>query len=205
MPLEIMIGGGDVILKTEHGDAYLVGSQVLCAVSPVFRAMFGRNSGFSEAINVRRANILGYPPAVINVDDDPFALGLILKVLHHRNDLLPDEITFKQLTSTAEVSNKYEVIRPLKQTIDRLSKQKQLDETVYEDGYEDWILISYIFGYEDIFLRATENVILNGGMSRGELRVGGWFLNKTLSSSTPPAVIGMPHHASINTPMHVGY
>jgi hypothetical protein len=46
-------------------------------------------------------------PAYSLSEDDPFALKVLLAILHHRVDLLPSDITFSQLYELALVCEKY--------------------------------------------------------------------------------------------------
>lgn len=196
---EIMLGGYDLILNTKSHEetseddigptvGYGVSSQILRSTSRVFRAMFGPDSGFKETVNVRRA-IIGLPAsaAVISLDGDSEALGIVLKFLHHRVELLPTKVKFTKLVKIAEICNKYDLRQALKPLIDKLSKP--FADKIYETGYEDWLLISYVFGYEDIFTKVSKELILQGilipqqGFGFGD--AGSY---RTLSGCTPESV-----------------
>ncbi|KAF8533801.1 hypothetical protein BDD12DRAFT_809877 [Trichophaea hybrida] len=122
---EIIVVGGDLIIKASISPTdsigYLVGSQILYTTSSVFRDMFGRDSLCPEATDIRRANVLGFSPAVVSLDDDDSqALGLVLKVLHHRYDELPDEVSFNQIVHIAAICEKYKLHQSLQPLANRL-------------------------------------------------------------------------------------
>ncbi|KAI5857239.1 hypothetical protein BZA05DRAFT_471321 [Tricharina praecox] len=186
---EIMLGRGDVVLETinEAGKrvGYLVGSQILCITSPVFRAMLGRASSFKEGIDTRRAAILGHHrPAVIRLEDDSDALGLVLRVLHHRYDFPDEDVGSQRFVKITEICCKYELRKPFQALADDLKELLDLEHVVTAtNGYEDCVLISYVFGYERLFTVATKEVIL---WSRKGLH---FEHNQRLSASTPSSTI----------------
>ncbi|KAA8898264.1 hypothetical protein FN846DRAFT_962707 [Sphaerosporella brunnea] len=162
--LQELMKDGDLVLTFKSffypSISYLVSSHVLCMTSRVFLKMFGRASPYKEAAAVRRANVLGSSPAVISLEDNGQAFGFILQLLHHRHDLVPQTLDFGVLVRVAAICDKYEFHGALKQTID-----KYLDPyktKVASRGYEDWLLVSYVFGYADLFTKASQSIILTG-------------------------------------------
>jgi hypothetical protein len=190
--LKEIFKSGDLILKTTTGDrsvGYVVSSQVLCMTSKVFLKMLGRDSPFKEAMDVRRANVLGFQPAVVTVDDDDKALEFILQILHHRHDMLPTALVFHELVRTAEICDKYELQLALKPTVDKfLEPHKQ---TLTGSYYCDWLLVSYVFGYADIFNKISKELILTGSWAGDHLRFEDGVQIYLLSSCTPSSITGM--------------
>jgi hypothetical protein len=196
--LKEIFQSGDLILETTKGDGsvgYVVSSQVLCMTSKVFLKMMGRDSLFKEAIDVRRANVLGFHPAVVTVDDDHQTLEFILNVLHHRHDMLPKVLAFPELVRIAEICDKYELQLALKPTLDRFLEPYKTNLTGH---YRDWLLVSYVFGYEDIFSQISKELVLTGFWMINQL----WFVSAalfrqshSLSSCTPSSIIGTYYFA----------
>jgi hypothetical protein len=196
--LKEIFQSGDLILETTKGDGsvgYVVSSQVLCMTSKVFLKMMGRDSLFKEAIDVRRANVLGFHPAVVTVDDDHQTLEFILNVLHHRHDMLPKVLAFPELVRIAEICDKYELQLALKPTLDRFLEPYKTNLT---GGYRDWLLVSYVFGYEDIFSQISKELVLTGFWFGNQF----WFFSAglfrpsySLSSCTPSSIIGTYYFA----------
>jgi hypothetical protein len=150
--------------------------------------MFGPESQFKEAIDVRRAE-RGYGPAVVPLHDEPEALELILNTLHHCNDKLPGVIPFEQMVEVAGICDKYELQCALHFVADMWSSSLWSLDT----KHEDWLLISWVFGYRDKFTQVSEELIKNSvwkpglGLVFGE---GDW--GTVLSDATPEAVISKP-------------
>ncbi|KAF8544183.1 hypothetical protein BDD12DRAFT_817001 [Trichophaea hybrida] len=165
----VITNGGDMfieVMKYGYGSwedialQYQVSSQVLWIASPVFRSMFGPDSRFKEAVDLRRAHVIGFPPAVISLDDDSTALEFIFNVLHLQHDRIPDKIDFKLMVQVAAICEKYELHKALQPTADRHFKPQKDLSTPH--GHEDWLLISYCFGFEDIFTSVSKELILRG-------------------------------------------
>jgi hypothetical protein len=175
--VEIIANEGDLLLylKSSSGNRqWLVASQVLWVTSPVFCAMFGPSSVWREARKVRQATISGNPPAVINLeDDDPSMLAIVLAILHHRADLVPDEVSFRQMVQFAAVCDKYGIQRlgAIQSTADKLSQRFR--QYMDQDGYEDWLLIAYVFGYEDAFTKVSQELIVRAAFLNTELCAAG--------------------------------
>jgi hypothetical protein len=191
--LKEIFQSGDLILETTKGDGsvgYVVSSQVLCMTSKVFLKMMGRDSLFKEAIDVRRANVLGFHPAVVTVEDDHQALEFILNVLHHRHDMLPKVLSFPELVRIAEICDKYELQLALKPTLDRFLEPYKTNLTGCH--YRDWLLVSYVFGYEDIFSQISKELVLTGfWVNKLRFFSAGLFSpSYSLSSCTPSSITG---------------
>ncbi|KAK7927593.1 hypothetical protein PG985_004591 [Apiospora marii] len=96
---------GDIILVVgEKKHARLrVNSQYLCCASKVFRVMFGPN--WSEGQGLSKES----PKEVPLIEDDPDATFAICCVIHHRNDLVPAEISPRQVLQIAITADKYDL------------------------------------------------------------------------------------------------
>jgi hypothetical protein len=194
--LKKIFEGGDLILKTSQRGGrtvgYLVSSQVLCMTSKVFLKMLGRDSLFKEAMDVRRANVLGFQPAVVTVDDDDKALEFILQFIHHRHDMLPAALVFPELVRIAEICDKYELQLALKPTVDKFLEPHKKNLT--GSLYRDWLLVSHVFGYADIFSKISKELILTGSWTGNSLLFSDGA-SIPLSSCTPSSVTGTHHLA----------
>jgi hypothetical protein len=196
--LKEIFKSGDLILKTTTGDrsvGYVVSSQVLCMTSKVFLKMLGRDSPFKEAMDVRLASIFGFPPAVVTVDDDDKALEFILKVLHHLHDLIPKTLAFDELVRIAEICDKYEFrLGVLKSTVENLlaSYKSSLagDANPTGSSSRDWLLVSYVFGYTDIFSKISKELVLTGSWTGDCLLFPDGGEGSPLSSCTPSSITG---------------
>lgn len=120
-----------------------VASQVLSSQSSVFSATFGLGYGFKSSLSVRRAQLLRpMEPAVIYLgDDDPDALELVLKVLHHRVKDLPKTVGFDTLVGLAEICEKYFLHTPLYATARKWCDGISADYLRYCVYALDWIYL----------------------------------------------------------------
>jgi len=196
IPLRTLVEGGDMIIDATSSSTnkvlvrYQVASQVLWSASRVFRRMFGPESQFKEAVDVRRAE-RGYGPAVIPLYDEPEVLELIFNTLHHHNDKLPDTIPFERMVEIAVICDKYELQCALRFVAEMWSRPLWSIDA----GYEDWLLISWVFGYEDKFTQVSKELIKRSewkagiGLVFGNCK-GDW--GTMLSDATPEAVISKP-------------
>ena len=130
---------------------FQINSQILWAVSPVFRAMLGPKSSFKEAPEIRRAVIRGSnsPTLIVTLDDPIATVQLVLQICHRHEhpSPLPETLPVRDLSKFAAFADKYElhdVLRPwaFKWRWSRLAKLP------YEDaGYK--IFVSWVFRMED--------------------------------------------------------
>lgn len=85
-----------------------VNSSVLKNASKVFNAMFGPH--FSEG-----QNLLGNSPNEVSMpDDNADALTIICRILHLRNDLIPDSLTSSEILQIAIAADKFDCVMRLK-------------------------------------------------------------------------------------------
>ena len=164
--LVVVVEGGDLFIVVSKGFPFAtkrvrfqVASSVLWTASRVFNSMFGPTSRFQEAIALRRSHISGFAPAVVTLPDDLAALEYVFNVLHHRQDALPKP-THALMVEVAAVCDKYELHRALQPVADRffLPKGQKLSKFA---GGENWLLISYVFGYDQIFAAVSKHIILD--------------------------------------------
>jgi hypothetical protein len=188
--LKALVEGGDIIIDATSSSTgkvlirYQVASQVLWSASQVFQKMVGPDSQFKEAIDVRQAE-RGNDPAVIPLYDEPEALELILKTLHHHNDELPDTIPLEQLAEIAVICDKYELHHAFR-FVAKMWSGRPVQPL---DGSEEWVLISWVFGYEDKFTAASKYLIMFG-VRKDDSSKDDW--RTMLSDATPEAVTSKP-------------
>jgi hypothetical protein len=100
-------------------------------------------------------------------------LAIVLAILHHRADLVPNEVSFRQMVQFAAVCDKYGLQRlgAIQSTADKLSQRFR--QYMDQDGYEDWLLIAYVFGYEDAFTKVSQDLIVRAAVLNTELYFAG--------------------------------
>ena len=185
--LVVIVPDGDLFLSVSEGTAgpgrrgmrFQVASPILWLASRVFNSMFGPTSRVQEAIALRRSNITGLPPVVVALDDDPEALKFVLNTLHL--GYAPISIpTYELMVEVAAICNKYELQQALQPVADR----HFLPIGKFEDfsARSNWLLISYVFGYETLFAAVSKHIILH--LTDAEQTA-------TIDRRTPAKVTGM--------------
>ncbi|KAK6511018.1 hypothetical protein TWF506_010102 [Arthrobotrys conoides] len=124
---------------------YLVSSQILRVVSPVWRRQLDPNSPF-KSLSTAIETISDRAHTIMTLyDDDPDTLLLVLNILHFSTSNIPTtSINFGQLRSFAVLCDKYDCIHVLNPY-----SKVWLDEwapVACEPGYEDWLFIAKVFG-----------------------------------------------------------
>jgi hypothetical protein len=85
-----------------------VNSSILKNASKVFNAMFGPH--FSEG-----QNLPGNSPKEVSMpEDNADALTIICRILHLRNDLIPDSLTSSEILQIAIAADKFDCVMRLK-------------------------------------------------------------------------------------------
>ncbi|KAJ6263492.1 hypothetical protein Dda_2056 [Drechslerella dactyloides] len=126
---------------------FLVSSQILRVVSPVWRRYLDPETPFRRMTDVM--DVDGRPHSVMSLaddDDDPETLLSVLHVLHFSTEAVPSKVDFAQLRAFAVLCDKYDCVHIL-----RMWSRSWLDQwapVALEPGYEDWLFIAKVFGDE---------------------------------------------------------
>lgn len=164
----VIAQGGDMFIEvpcppdspstssTDGQVRYQVASQVLWIASRVFCAMFGPESVYKEATELRRSQLLG-TPTVVSLDDDSHALEIVLLALHHQIDLLPERVEVEVLVQIAAIVDKYELHQALKLVTDKLFSEAM--GTLTDAGNENLLFCCYVFRKDKQFTDLSRHLI----------------------------------------------
>ena len=142
---------GDLILVVGEKKTRLrVHSVCMKIASKVFDAMLGPH--FSEG----QPSNGNHPKEIPMPDDNATAMATICKVLHHRNDLLPDCLEPSDLPEIALVADKYDCVLALKYAMIQWLNFK---EPVAFIDLGSLLIAAYVFDNSDAFRRVTQNLI----------------------------------------------
>lgn len=117
----------------ENATTLIVASKTLTLASPVFDRML--NSSFKEGIAKTAEGKVTIPLP----DDDPEAMIIVCRALHHMNHLVPEQLTSTSLEKIAVLCNKYDCMRALaahgnvwvRNGLERLPSRSSLDRLLY--------------------------------------------------------------------------
>lgn len=200
----VIAQGGDMFIEvpcppdspstssTDGHVQYQVASQVLWTASRVFWAMFGPESVYKEATELRRSQLLGTPTA-IPLDDDSHAFEIVLMALHHQIELLPERVEVEVLVQIAVIVDKYELHQALKLVTDKLFSGAK--DALFSGamgalavpGNENLLFCCYVFRKEEEFADLSKRLIQSARWepSRGLLFTG----DSTLSNYTQERIV----------------
>ncbi|PWW80687.1 hypothetical protein C7212DRAFT_355768 [Tuber magnatum] len=154
-----------------------VSSQVMCLVSPVFRAMLGPSSMFKEACELR-ASTSGY---VLQLEgDDPEAFVPILHILHCRTEKVPSTISFEDLFHIAIVCDKYDCALAVAVWVDIWAQG--WSGLAFDTNYSEWMFISWAFCLPSVFEPLSRKIVMEGRYDDilGQLLWGGRSLDEVM-------------------------
>ncbi|EPS38519.1 hypothetical protein H072_7728 [Dactylellina haptotyla CBS 200.50] len=157
---------------------YLVSSQILRVVSPVWRRHLDPDSPFQK---IGTELVAGRQHIVMALeDDDPDTLLALLNVLHFSTENIPTaSVDFAQLRSFAVLCDKYDCVHVLnpysKSWLDRWASGVQ------EPGYEDWLFIAKVFK-DERGVRDLERSLVEESSSLSAC--GSYFFRKGIEVST---------------------
>ena len=144
---------GDVILVLGVENIRLrVYSQCLRSASKIFNAMFGPD--WSEGQRLSEKSPLEVPL----LEDDADAMRTICCVIHHRNDLVPEHLTAKEILQIGIIVDKYDLKIALKYASVEWVKPRVSAERV-EMGH--LLAAAFLFGNTDVFMAHTLALILH--------------------------------------------
>ncbi|RPB00492.1 hypothetical protein L873DRAFT_1736423 [Choiromyces venosus 120613-1] len=155
---------------------FKVSSQVLCLVSPVFRAMLGPSSMFKEACELR-ASSSGYSLSLEG--DDPEAFGAILYVFHCQTEKVPISVSFEDLFHIAIICDKYDCALAAAVWVDIWTTVWR--QFAFETTYSEWMFISWTFSLPSVFEPLSRKIVMEGYESKqGQLLWGGRSLDEVM-------------------------
>ena len=157
----IIDADGDLTMRLKGGKL-MVSRKILTLSSPVFRAMLGAECQFKEAADKEFER--DGTQAVSFEDDDFQTMAMIARIMHLQSDKVPDKLTFKQLYQVAILCDKYDLKRCLGYW-PKIWATPYLNSYGIE-GYEGWLFMSTVFGYDGLFKEVTRHLILNSKVSR---------------------------------------
>lgn len=127
--------------------------------------MFGPESIYKEASDLRRSQVFGNPTVVV-LDDDSWALEVVLYALHHQNDLLPHRVEVEEMVMIAAICEKYELAQALRPVADRLFRG--LRRETGKQGNENLLFVCQVFGYEEEFEEVSREMVMRATYEPGK-------------------------------------
>jgi len=179
---------GDVllILSPSTMATFRVNSNILCIASPVFRAMLGVKSRFKERTALSARTSTSEPLEISLPDDDPKALGVILRVIHLQYDWVPPSLDENQLYTIAIICDKYDMRQSLEVWLAKWISPL-VDPPANPVSGDKWLFIAYAFARKDLFSRLTKDLTLQCRSDKdGNLLMNG----NTLSEHIPGHIVG---------------
>ena len=163
----VMDPEGDIVLviPTDKGKArFQINSSTLCVASAVFRAMIGRHSRFKEAsvLAAIRADSSSTPCELTLEDDNQYALGVVLRIIHMKHHLVPKYLDEGQLYEIAVICDKYDMSQATMLWADRWIANLVPNESAKPPtviGHK-WLFISYVFARKELFYELSHELIL---------------------------------------------
>ena len=157
----IIDADGDLTIRLKGGKLK-VSRKVLSISSPVFHAMLGAECRFKESTDKEFERD---GTRTVSFEDDDFqTMAMIARIMHLQSDKVPDKLTFQQLYQVAILCDKYDLKRCLGYWPKSWSTP-YLDPYGTE-GYEGWLFMSIVFGYDGLFKEVTRHLILNSKVSQ---------------------------------------
>jgi len=169
-------GDIEITLKTATIHvAYLVSSHQLRTGSPVFRDLLGPNSEFGEHTRNRPVysgltmNTAERYRLEVKKDLDPTAFAVVLYIFHAGGKNLSGSIPFAGLVKVAIVCDYYNCSAALGPWYGKWVDYWK--NHIVDRGYEDWLLIAWVFGEYQIFQTLTKNLSERGIMENNEFLI----------------------------------
>ena len=169
---------GDIEITLETATihaAYLVSSHQLRTSSLVFRDLLSPDSEFGEHSRNRRVHSgLTVDTAEryqfkVKKDLDPTALAVVLYIFHAGGKNLSGSIPFAGLVKVAVVCDYYNCSAALGPWYGKWVNHWK--NHIVDRGYEDWLLIAWVFGEYQIFQTLTKNLSERGIMENNEFLI----------------------------------
>ena len=157
----------------------VVSSKTMSLISDPFKAMLDPDGAFSEAQP-------GNNEPILLPEDDLNALKLLLWIAHLHFNKVPARLEFEELVAVAVLTDKYQATRMISPWLS--GWVANLKDTVYKDGYEEWLWIAWEFGLADIFKKVANKLFWQSRTNANGDCVTA--RGKILAENMPPEIIG---------------
>ncbi|RPA75304.1 hypothetical protein BJ508DRAFT_418224 [Ascobolus immersus RN42] len=166
LPEDMFARDGDLILAVCDDNfrsgftTFRVSSRVLMSSSSVFASMLDHERPFLEGERLKRWTY-GMDPVVIELEDNPAALRLVLRIVHHQNRKIGKDIGLVEFANLAVLVDKYDLYDTVQLWADiwRKALKKRMKEYVREEAARYLVMIAWVFGFEEEFVKATRTII----------------------------------------------
>ncbi len=139
---------GDVKLQVGHGDEFLVSSESLSAISPVFRQMFNSESYNGQPLSATS------PTGVRLNDGKSKPIKYICSIAHEQDWRLPEELSLDALADFAVACHTYQCHQAV------TDQSKIWFEKALEAGtafkYEKLLFVAYVLDLPEEFMEVTQ-------------------------------------------------
>lgn len=141
--------------------SFVVSSNVLCLASNVLRTML--LSSMKEGATLARNGTVTVPLP----EDNAAAMLVILRILHHQTDLVPESVNLGVLSAVAVLSDKYNFNAPLRPTITTWIRDfvsDSGDEATRESRVRVWVELitaARLLKHHKLAQRAMQGLILH--------------------------------------------
>ncbi|KAI5785813.1 hypothetical protein EDC01DRAFT_189140 [Geopyxis carbonaria] len=131
--------------------------------------MFGPEAWGKEALEVKRANLMGRPAHLHLEDDDPRILKILLDLLHLRSIPKLSDMTWEDLVQMAVLTDKYELRHTILQFVDYWTEPFGGTFRSTDNGAKKtelhklggWLLLSWTFGFPKIFEEVCQEIVVS--------------------------------------------
>jgi len=162
-----------------------VSSKCLSLASSVFSTMLRPNSSFLEGSQLKKTGHLE-----LTLDDNPEAMLIILKSLHHRNDKIPRYLDVAVLYEIALIADKYDLysfLVPWAEVWISPHRTQHFLAGRYVSA-ELWLYIAWVLRDSVVFESISKQLILETTAAHEELITQE---GKTIGEGVPDCIIGM--------------
>ncbi|TID25810.1 V-type proton ATPase subunit D [Venturia nashicola] len=184
--LHLRVNGDLTLLVGEHGQRFVVSRDTMCGACPVWERML--NGPYAEATN----------PEIAFPDDDPKVLHILLSITHLTFKNLPPTLTLEELTTLAFMCDKYDTVALVRPFLPTWTEPWLKAGSYLDRGNEEWVWISYVFGYEEEFCARVKQLVQDMRISQGgtpcvSVRRGKTALEDLLPEGLSESLLKMRH------------
>lgn len=186
---EHLRANGDLtLLVGNDSQRFVVSRDTMCGACPAWERML--NGPYAEASKSE----IALP------DDDPKVLHILLLIVHLSFKKLPPTITLEELTTLAFMCDKYDTVALVRPFLSIWTEPWLKDGSYLNRGNEEWIWISYVFGYEEEFCARTKQLVREIWIRKdGKPHIYVDRKIKTLDHLLPPGLSGEYLESRIRT------
>lgn len=137
--------------KTTKVTEFMVSSPAMCLASPVWRKSLDPERPWAKHRSEKEGLQM--------LDDDPYALSILLDIAHLNFDRVPVSLSFEQLLKISTLCDKYDTAQLVRPWNTDWIIHAQKIKPLCSPGTEDWLFVAWVFRDKTMYETVSRHLV----------------------------------------------